>query len=118
LEKRLYPELCIGLIQKQMNYCAASRKKEIKFASSPATTTVAVDCAVRTSHEASQGHRQTTPRRRAELLACWHQLIATTMRDIAMVLVYETGKAMADALGEVDYALGSHGEVRRRGRGR
>lgn len=46
------------------------------------------------------------PRLRAEMLLQWHKLIKASRSDIATLVVYETGKPMAEALGEVDYALG------------
>lgn len=35
-----------------------------------------------------------------------HRLISMARTDIAKCVVYETGKPLADALGEVEYALG------------
>ncbi|KAI3573521.1 Aldehyde/histidinol dehydrogenase [Fusarium oxysporum f. sp. albedinis] len=46
------------------------------------------------------------PRARAQILFRWHGLITQARDDIAQLVVYETGKPMAEALGEVDYALG------------
>ena len=40
------------------------------------------------------------------MLLEWHRLISNAKKDIATLVVYETGKPMAEALGEVDYALG------------
>ncbi|KAJ0137548.1 hypothetical protein HZ326_19462 [Fusarium oxysporum f. sp. albedinis] len=40
------------------------------------------------------------------ILFRWHGLITQARDDIAQLVVYETGKPMAEALGEVDYALG------------
>lgn len=36
----------------------------------------------------------------------WHDLIADAREDIAKLVTYETGKPLAEARGEVDYALG------------
>ncbi|KAF5861279.1 hypothetical protein ETB97_000395 [Aspergillus alliaceus] len=35
----------------------------------------------------------------------WYELITNAREDIAKIVVYETGKPMAEAIGEVDYAL-------------
>lgn len=40
------------------------------------------------------------------MLLRWHQLISDARNDIAKLVVYETGKPMQEALGEIDYALG------------
>ena len=40
------------------------------------------------------------------MLLKWHELIQAARSDIATLVVYESGKPMAEALGEVDYALG------------
>ncbi|KEF52045.1 succinate-semialdehyde dehydrogenase [Exophiala aquamarina CBS 119918] len=40
------------------------------------------------------------------MLLEWHGRITKAKQDIATLIVYETGKPMAEALGEVDYALG------------
>lgn len=46
------------------------------------------------------------PRKRAQFLLKWHELVTNAREDIAKIIVYETGKPMSEALGEVDYALG------------
>lgn len=46
------------------------------------------------------------PRKRAQILLRWHELVTNARQDIAKIIVYETGKPMSEALGEVDYALG------------
>jgi len=61
------------------------------------------DVAVRSSHKAFQTYRKLTPRRRAELLLAWHQLIVAARDDLATILVHETGKPLAEARGELDY---------------
>lgn len=40
------------------------------------------------------------------MLLAWHNLVTAAREDIAKIVVYETGKPMVEALGEVDYALG------------
>ena len=46
------------------------------------------------------------PRTRAQQLLKWHQLINENRDDLAKILVYETGKPLAEAYGEIDYANG------------
>lgn len=65
-----------------------------------------VDGAVRSAQEAFLSYSKFTPRRRAELLMRWHQLIVAARDDMARILVYETGKPLAEAHGELDYSLG------------
>lgn len=65
-----------------------------------------VDGAVQSAHEAFVSYARYTPRRRAELLMRWHQLIEGARDDLARLLVHETGKPLAEARGELDYSLG------------
>lgn len=65
-----------------------------------------VDGFVNSSQKAFLEYRETNPRERAKMLLEWHRLISNAKKDIATLVVYETGKPMAEALGEVDYALG------------
>lgn len=58
------------------------------------------------SQKAFLKYRETNPRERAKVLLRWHELITNARSDIAKIVVYETGKPMTEALGEVDYALG------------
>lgn len=46
------------------------------------------------------------PRTRAKILYDWHNLITANRDDIAKVVTYETGKPLAEAQGELTYALG------------
>ena len=46
------------------------------------------------------------PRTRADLLLKWDTLIREARSDLAKILTYETGKPLAEAYGEVDYATG------------
>lgn len=72
-----------------------------------ATNKVAdVDTHVRASQEAFEHYSQVNPRQRARWLLKWHDLITNAREDIAKLLVYETGKPIIEARGEVDYALG------------
>jgi succinate-semialdehyde dehydrogenase len=65
-----------------------------------------VDKYVVSSQKAFESYRHVNPRVRAKILLKWHDLITAAREDIAKIMVYETGKPMAEALGEVDYALG------------
>lgn len=65
-----------------------------------------VDSAVQSAQEAFLVYSQWTPRRRAQLLMKWHELIVAARDDLARLLVYETGKPLAEAYGELDYSTG------------
>ncbi|CAG9998634.1 unnamed protein product [Clonostachys byssicola] len=65
-----------------------------------------VDQYVETSYSAFKSYRQMNSRSRAKILLKWYELITEAREDIAKIVVYETGKPMAEAIGEVDYALG------------
>ncbi|KAK8100642.1 uncharacterized protein PG998_007958 [Apiospora kogelbergensis] len=64
-----------------------------------------VEPAVHSSAIAFAAYRQTPPRERAKLLHAWHREIETHRDDLARLLVAETGKPLAEARGEIDYAL-------------
>nr|RBR00902.1 hypothetical protein FVER53263_01576 [Fusarium verticillioides] len=76
------------------------------WATSPANDVADVDKYVESSEAAFQSYRHMNPRQRAKILLKWHELITNARQDIAKIVVFETGKPMAEALGEVDYALG------------
>ncbi|KAL4773907.1 Aldehyde/histidinol dehydrogenase [Aspergillus nidulans var. acristatus] len=76
------------------------------FASCPTNTVADVDAYICSAHRSFLSYRETNPRARAKMLLNWHNLIAQSKHDIAKLVVYETGKPMAEAIGEVDYALG------------
>lgn len=76
------------------------------WASCPNNEVADVDKYVQSSHAAFESYRYMNPRERAKILLAWHRLIANSREDIAKIVVYETGKPMAEAVGEVDYALG------------
>ena len=61
---------------------------------------------VKVSEEAFREYRHVNPRQRAKMLLKWHKLITNAREDIATLVVYETGKPLGEARGEVDYALG------------
>jgi acyl-CoA reductase-like NAD-dependent aldehyde dehydrogenase len=64
-----------------------------------------VDSAVQAAHDAFQSYRKISPRTRAQWLFKWDALIRQHKRDLATLLVYETGKPFAEAMGEMDYSL-------------
>lgn len=64
-----------------------------------------VEPAVHSAQVAFESYSKFTPRRRAQLLLKWHQLIEAAKDDLARILVHETGKPLAEALAEVDYGL-------------
>ncbi|SCO23469.1 unnamed protein product [Fusarium fujikuroi] len=76
------------------------------WATSPTNEVCDVDKYVESSDAAFQSYRHINPRQRAKILLKWHELITNARQDIANIVVFETGKPMAEALGEVDYALG------------
>ncbi|KAI8962224.1 aldehyde dehydrogenase [Daldinia sp. FL1419] len=75
-----------------------------KFASCPDMAAEDVDDAVQAAQAAFQVFRTFTPRARADLLAKFDALIREHKDDLATILVYETGKPLAEAHGEIEYA--------------
>jgi len=59
---------------------------------------------VKSAHTAFQQYRNVTPRQRAQWLLRWDALIREAKPDIARILTHETGKPLAEAMGEIDYA--------------
>ncbi|KUL83214.1 hypothetical protein ZTR_10002 [Talaromyces verruculosus] len=74
-----------------------------KWATCPDCIPEDVDGAVQTAHAAFQLYSRANPRKRAQLLSTWHQLILSAKDDLAKILVYETGKPLAEAYGEIEY---------------
>ncbi|KAI2621153.1 aldehyde dehydrogenase [Hypoxylon sp. NC1633] len=75
-----------------------------KFATCPDMAAEDVDGAVQAAHLAFQSFRTYTPRARADLLAKFDALIREHRDDLATILVYETGKPLVEAYGEIEYA--------------
>ncbi|KIH94879.1 succinate-semialdehyde dehydrogenase [Sporothrix brasiliensis 5110] len=73
------------------------------WASCPDSATADVEDAVQTAHAAFLEYSKWTPRKRAQTLGAWHQLIVAARDDLARILVLETGKPLAEAYGEIDY---------------
>ncbi|KAI2484444.1 NAD-dependent aldehyde dehydrogenase [Pyrenophora tritici-repentis] len=78
----------------------------LPFATCPASDAYDVDTCVQSSHAAFEIYREVNPRARAKLLLAWHQLIEENKHDIAKIVVCESGKPLAEAIGEVEYGLG------------
>lgn len=74
------------------------------WGSCPDCTTDDVEPAVQAAYAAFQSWSKTTPRHRAQRLLAWHQAIVAAKEDLARILVHETGKPYAEAIGEIDYA--------------
>jgi succinate-semialdehyde dehydrogenase/glutarate-semialdehyde dehydrogenase len=70
------------------------------------STTADVPKAVESSQAAFLEYRLTNPRLRAELLYEWYRLINESRQDLATILTYESGKPLAESLGEIAYANG------------
>ena len=65
-----------------------------------ADTQTAIDAAA----AALPSFRNTTGRERARMLRKWYQLMVDNADDLAKLITWENGKALADAKGEVVYA--------------
>lgn len=79
---------------------------DIAWASCPDNGVEDVDAAVASSSRAFQDYSRLSPRKRAQLLMAWHNLISENKEDIAKILTYETGKPLVESIGEIDYSLG------------
>ncbi|DAA76890.1 TPA_exp: Uncharacterized protein A8136_7119 [Trichophyton benhamiae CBS 112371] len=76
------------------------------WASCPTNTAKDVPGAVEAAQAAFEKFRKVNPRTRAQLLMKWDGLIREARSDLAKILTHETGKPIAESLGEIDYALG------------
>lgn len=76
------------------------------WASCPNSGAQDVPAAVDAAHAAFEKFKHFTPRTRADLLQRWDTLIREAKSDIAKIVTHETGKPIAEARGEVDYAAG------------
>jgi succinate-semialdehyde dehydrogenase len=76
------------------------------FASCPDMDISDVDTAIQSSARAFKTYRKMTPRKRAEILLSWYNLIKENRDDLAMLLTYENGKPLKDAYAEIDYSTG------------
>lgn len=79
---------------------------DIAWASCPTNTAEDVPAAVETAHAGFEQYRKVNPRQRAQWLLKWDTLIREARDDLAQILTYETGKPIAEAYGEIDYATG------------
>ncbi|PGH03642.1 hypothetical protein AJ80_08663 [Polytolypa hystricis UAMH7299] len=78
----------------------------IPWASCPNNSAADVPRTVEHAHTAFESFKKTNPRARAQLLMKWDTLIRAARTDLAKILTHETGKPLAEAYGEIDYALG------------
>ncbi|KAM3086014.1 hypothetical protein ACMFMG_003063 [Clarireedia jacksonii] len=76
------------------------------WASAPDNDASDVDAAVQAAHTAFESFKKVNPRTRAQWLLKWDSLIRENKDDLAKIVTYETGKPIAESLGELDYALG------------
>jgi len=76
------------------------------WATAPDNDASDVDAAVESAHAAFQSYKKVNPRTRAQWLLKWDTLIRENKEDLAKIVTYETGKPIAEARGEIDYALG------------
>lgn len=72
----------------------------------PDNTAEDVDAAMQSSYKAFKQYSTMNPRKKAELILAWHNLITENKDDIAKILTHETGKPLAEAYGELTYSLG------------
>lgn len=90
----------------RLTRCATDPGSNEPWASCPINGVEDVDDAVQAAHDAFEKYRLVNPRTRAELLLKWNSLITEARDDLAKILVYETGKPLSEAYGEIDYAQG------------
>lgn len=74
------------------------------WASCPTNTVEDVPSAVESAYTAFQQYQKVSPRQRAQWLLKWDTLIRESKEDLAKIITHETGKPIAEAYGEVDYA--------------
>ncbi|KAK5048528.1 hypothetical protein LTR84_005618 [Exophiala bonariae] len=74
------------------------------WASPPDSIVADVEVAIQSAHKAFQSYSRVVPRKRAEWILAWHQLILAHKEDLARILVHETGKPLQEAYDEINYA--------------
>jgi succinate-semialdehyde dehydrogenase/glutarate-semialdehyde dehydrogenase len=70
----------------------------------PRCTVTDTERAIEAAHAAFAGWRATPAKARAQLLRRWFDLILQHRDDLAIIMVSEQGKPLAEARGEIDYA--------------
>jgi succinate-semialdehyde dehydrogenase/glutarate-semialdehyde dehydrogenase len=70
----------------------------------PRCSAADVEAAVAAAHAALPGWRATPAKTRAQILRRWFELIVANSDDLAIILVSEQGKPLAEARGEIAYA--------------
>lgn len=76
------------------------------WASAPDNDAEDVDKVVQAANTAFLSYKRVNPRTRARWLLKWDELIRDNKEDLAKIVTYETGKPIAEALGELEYSLG------------
>jgi acyl-CoA reductase-like NAD-dependent aldehyde dehydrogenase len=76
------------------------------WASAPNNAAEDVDAAVKAAHAAFEKFKLTNPRARAQWILKWDTLIREHKEDLAKIVTHETGKPLAEARAEIDYASG------------
>lgn len=77
---------------------------EQKIADLPDQDLSVVDEAIEAASEAFKTYKKTTPRQRAQWLRNLFDLMNENVEDLAKIITWENGKALAEARGEVKYA--------------
>jgi succinate-semialdehyde dehydrogenase / glutarate-semialdehyde dehydrogenase len=74
-----------------------------KLVTLPEMTAADVDAAVNAAHGAFKSYAATSARQRARWMRKWNDLILENADDLALILMLENGKTLAEAKGEVIY---------------
>lgn len=77
------------------------------WASAPDNEAADVENTVQAAHRAFLNYSRISPRVRSQYLMNWSTLIKENKQDLAKIITYETGKPLAESLGELDYAIES-----------
>lgn len=79
------------------------------WASVPDAEASDVEAAVKAANNAFTIYSKAVPRVRYQLLLRWSALIDENKDDLAKIVTYETGKPIAESLGEIGYAISAAG---------
>lgn len=74
------------------------------IATLPDQTIDVVDEAIDVAYESFKTYKNTTPRQRATWLRNLYNLMIENLDDLAKIITWENGKALADSIGEIKYA--------------
>lgn len=75
-----------------------------KLTTLPEMTAKDTDDAIAAAHTAFATYKKTSARERARMMRKWNDLILANVDDLALILMLENGKTLAEAKGEVVYA--------------